>query len=127
MKLILSILLMTPIFASAATEIIYNRSANPFVPAQGFVSRDQVCIDQDNDLFLALNPQDASVMTAPRVVEKEVCIQWNRNDSSRPQCTSAVLKPVPVSDTYEQLTFEQSDYRKERPIKRQTKRIENCH
>lgn len=126
MKLIFSILLMAPFFASAATEIIYNRSANPYVPAQGFVTREHICVDEDNNVLQVLNPEDSTVVTAPRTVEKEVCVQWNRNDSSRPTCVRTIIKDLPLSDLYDQYTFEPSDYRKEHPVSRKTKRIEKC-
>ncbi len=124
MKLLLSILLMAPFFASAATEIIYNRSANPYVPQQGYVTRDQVCIDEDSNTVEASLPGQAPVKTSLTVTQ-EVCVQWNRTDSAHPVCLKKASREVQLGNSYTQYSYEPSDYRKERPNVRE-KRIEAC-
>ncbi|WP_413294993.1 hypothetical protein ACLSU7_07775 [Bdellovibrio sp. HCB185ZH] len=124
MKLLLSILLMAPFFASAATEIIYNRSANPYVPERGYVTRDQVCIDEESQTVEASLPGQAPVK-ASLTANREVCVEWNRTDSAHPVCTKKANKEVLLGDSYTQYLYDASDYRKERPNVR-VKRIEAC-
>ncbi|UYL07260.1 hypothetical protein B9G69_009395 [Bdellovibrio sp. SKB1291214] len=157
MKLILSILLMAPVFASAATEIIYNRSANPYIPEKGAITRDRLCVDeQNNALQVHVPPSEsescetvktdysrtgmpikvcvgrksvkvpAMTLTAPLNVKKEVCVQWNRNDSSRPTCVKTEVQEVQLDDSYTQYSYDPSDYRKERPYSVENKRLELC-
>ncbi|WP_413577554.1 hypothetical protein ACLVWU_04105 [Bdellovibrio sp. HCB290] len=125
MKLFLSILLLAPVFASAATEIIYNRSANPYIPQQGEIVRENLCVEQDTNSLKVHDPEHS--MKVPMLADKEVCVQWNRNDSSRPVCTRTVLRKVQLDDTYTQYTYDVWDVRKERPITVQNKRLENCN
>ncbi|WP_413580591.1 hypothetical protein [Bdellovibrio sp. HCB288] len=125
MKLILSILLMAPVFASAATEIIYNRSANPYIPQQGEIVREKVCIEQDTNSLKVHAPEQN--LAVPMVEDKAVCVQWNRNDSTRPVCSKSIIRSVKLDDTYTQYTYDVWDHRKERPITVQNKRLENCN
>jgi hypothetical protein len=149
---------MAPVFASAATEIIYNRSANPYVPEKGAITRDRVCIDEQNNAVQVYVPptetetcesyktdmsrtgypiqvcvgrktvkNPAMKLSAPLAVQKEVCVQWNRNDSSRPVCTKTETQEVQLDDSYTQYSYEPSDYRKERPSSIANKRLELCN
>lgn len=158
MKLILSILLMAPAFAPAATEIIYNRSANPYVPQNGAITRERLCIDEQNNEMQVHVPAHemetcetvktdysrtglpvqvclgrkavkvpATTVKAPLTVQKEVCVQWNRNDSSRPVCVKTEVQEIQLEDSYTQYSYEVSDYRKERPSSVANKRLELCN
>ncbi|XGC79817.1 hypothetical protein ACES2L_10795 [Bdellovibrio bacteriovorus] len=58
--------------------------------------------------------------------QKDVCVKWNRSDSTRPRCIGYERQTFQLPLTYTQYTYEWSDYRKERPIKVEEKAIENC-
>ncbi|WP_413586621.1 hypothetical protein [Bdellovibrio sp. HCB274] len=135
MKLFLSILLMAPVFASAATEIIYNRSANPYIPQQGEIYRDNLCVEPDTNTLKVRIPEHTvknvkvpeTTISAPLIEEKEICVRWNRNDSTRPSCVKKETREVQLDDSYTQYTYDVWDHRKERPITVQNKRLENCN
>lgn len=93
MKLMIAILMMVPALATAATEIVYNTSSNPYIPARGTVTAKQICLNSNKDAF--------KVYVAQHVVETCDSVKTDYSDSTRPKkvCVGRKLVTVPATTT----------------------------
>lgn len=117
--------------------VCYKAEANAFkvfVPAHKAVVCESYRWDHSDSKYpkkICVKPKrvsyPAKYITASRDYVQEVCIKWNRDDSTRPRCVKSVeqIKKYPLE--YTQSVYEMSDYRHERPRSVKTKTIENCN
>lgn len=158
MKFVLTLMLLAPGMAFAYGETILNRTINPYVPKQGYFTKDHICHNAETNSFKVYVPAHvqetcksykwdytdskypkkicvgrkvvrvpAKYILASRDYKQEVCIKWNRDDSTRPRCVKSVeqIKKYPLE--YTQSVYEMADYRHERPLSVKTKSIANCN
>lgn len=90
MKIILGSVLVFSSVCMGGTEIVYNRSTNPYVPAKGEVTADKVCFDAAKNAFEVLVPASS----------KETCksIRMDYSDSHYPKkiCVGKKIVKVPA-------------------------------
>ncbi|WP_413294984.1 hypothetical protein ACLSU7_07730 [Bdellovibrio sp. HCB185ZH] len=120
-----------------AQAICYKPDANAFkvyVPAHKAVTCKSYRWDHSDSHYpkkVCVGPKvvsyPAKYITASRDYVQEVCIKWNRDDSTRPRCVKSVQQTKKYPLEYTQSVYEMSDYRHERPLSTKTKTIANCY
>ncbi len=91
MKLMIAMLMMLPTLATAATEIVYNSSSNPYIPARGYVTAKQICLNANKDSF--------KIFVAQHTVETCDSVKTDYSDSTRPKkvCVGRKMVTVPAT------------------------------
>jgi hypothetical protein len=154
---LLAFLVLLPVLASASTTIVYNRSANPYIPVTGKVTESRICLDKATDQLRVYTPAqvvetcesvkvDNSDSAYPKTVclgrkteavpadrvlvsrftKRKVCAKWDYTDSKYPKCVKWESKDSEYSNSFTEMTYEPSDWRRERPVKVEEKTIETC-
>ncbi|WP_413560270.1 hypothetical protein [Bdellovibrio sp. HCB209] len=121
----------------AKEQICYNADKNSFkvyVPAHKEVTCEAYRWDHSDSHYpkkVCVNPKvvatPAKYITASRDYQQEVCIKWNRDDSTRPRCVKTVVETKKYPLQYTQSIYEMSDVYHQRPISSKTKTIANCN
>lgn len=91
MKSLFMVLLLLPTFAHSYTQIVYNRSNNPYIPKAGIVTKQKICVDYAKDAL--------RYVTSATTEETCQSVRIDRTDSAYPKRVCVGRRTVSVPGT----------------------------